>query len=89
GTGTSTGENPGTGTSTGENPGTGTNTSEKPGTNTNTNSKTPKASSVKEDKKAPRLLPETGGTPAWMISVAGGMMLFALGGMLLFRRRVK
>ncbi|MEH7463792.1 LPXTG cell wall anchor domain-containing protein, partial [Bacillus thuringiensis] len=81
GTGTSTGENPGTGTSTNENPGTGT--------NTNTNSKTPKASSVKEDKKAPGLLPETGGTPAWMISVAGGMMLFVVGGMLLFRRRVK
>ncbi|MEH6889277.1 LPXTG cell wall anchor domain-containing protein, partial [Bacillus sp. JJ864] len=60
---------------------------ENPGTNTN--SKPLEASSSKKGNKAPKLLPETGGTPEWMISVAGGMMLFVLGGMLLFRQRVK
>ncbi|MDC2865016.1 Cna B-type domain-containing protein [Bacillus sp. BP-3] len=58
-------------------------------TGTNTNSENPKAPSNKDNNKTTVLLPKTGGTPAWMISVAGGMMLFALGGMLLFRQRVK
>ncbi|MEH7016766.1 MULTISPECIES: LPXTG cell wall anchor domain-containing protein [Bacillus] len=54
--------------------------------NTNSDSKVPP---TKEDDKTTVLLPKTGGTPAEMISIAGGMILFVLGRILFFRQRVK
>ncbi|PGZ98158.1 hypothetical protein COE51_12165 [Bacillus pseudomycoides] len=64
-------------------------TVEVPKEDTNTNNKAPEVPSIKEDDKTTVLLPKTGGTPAEMISIAGGMVLFVLGGILFFRQRVK
>ncbi|WP_306202406.1 Cna B-type domain-containing protein [Bacillus sp. WLY-B-L8] len=58
-------------------------------TGTNTNSENPKAPSTKDNNKTTVLLPKTGGTPAEMISMIGGMVLFVLGGILFLRQRVK
>ncbi|WP_156107949.1 Cna B-type domain-containing protein [Bacillus sp. UNC322MFChir4.1] len=49
----------------------------------------PKDSSNKENDKTTVLLPKTGGTPAEMISIVGGMVLFVLGGILFARQRMK
>ncbi|MDC2866288.1 Cna B-type domain-containing protein, partial [Bacillus sp. BP-3] len=54
--------------------------------NTNSDIKVP---SNKENDKTTVLLPKTGGTPAEMISIVGGMVLFVLGGMLFARQRMK
>ncbi|MEH6889512.1 Cna B-type domain-containing protein [Bacillus sp. JJ864] len=56
------------------------------GPNTNSDSKVP---SNKENNKTTVLLPKTGGTPAEMISIVGGMVLFVLGGILFARQRMK
>ncbi|PEA53191.1 cell wall anchor protein, partial [Bacillus pseudomycoides] len=61
-------------------------------TNTNTNPNTNGDSKVlptKQNDKTTVLLPKTGGTPAEMISMVGGMVLFVLGGILFLRQRVK
>ncbi|MGG2017376.1 Cna B-type domain-containing protein [Bacillus sp. S10(2024)] len=54
--------------------------------NTNSDTKVP---SNKENDKTTVLLPKTGGTPAEMISIVGGMILFVLGGMLFARQQMK
>ncbi|PEA56645.1 hypothetical protein CON64_01655 [Bacillus pseudomycoides] len=54
--------------------------------NSNSN---PKVPSNKENDKSTILLPKTGGAPAEMISIVGGMVLFVLGGILFARQRIK
>ncbi|WP_242216995.1 Cna B-type domain-containing protein, partial [Bacillus cereus group sp. BfR-BA-01380] len=61
-------------------------TPEVPNENTNND---PKVPSNKENDKTTVLLPKTGGTPAEMISIVGGMVLFVLGGILFARQRIK
>ncbi|MEI4801064.1 Cna B-type domain-containing protein [Bacillus sp. FJAT-51639] len=61
-------------------------TSEVPNENTNND---PKVPFNKENDKTTVLLPKTGGTPAEMISIVGGMVLFVLGGILFARQRIK
>ncbi|MEH6891509.1 LPXTG cell wall anchor domain-containing protein, partial [Bacillus sp. JJ864] len=76
-----------------ESTGTSTNTGTSTSTNTDTGTKTsvenPKAPSTNGDNKTTVALPKTGGTPAEMISMVGGMVLFVLGGMLFRRQRAK
>ncbi|SFJ87129.1 LPXTG-motif cell wall anchor domain-containing protein [Bacillus sp. 71mf] len=65
-------------------------TPEVPKDNTNNDpNNDPKVPSIKENDNTTVLLPKTGGTPAEMISMVGGMVLFVLGGMLFLRQRVK
>ncbi|MFI8706900.1 Cna B-type domain-containing protein, partial [Bacillus sp. NPDC077411] len=61
-------------------------TPEVPNENTNND---PKVPFNKENDKTTVLLPKTGGTPAEMISIVGGMVLFVLGGILFARQRIK
>ncbi|ENQ3079634.1 Cna B-type domain-containing protein [Bacillus cereus] len=49
----------------------------------------PKVPSNKENDKTTVLLPKTGGAPAEMISIVGGMVLFVIGGILFARQRIK
>ena len=69
-------------------PNTNTETDKDPNTNTSTNSD-PRVPSNKQNDKTTVLLPKTGGAPAEMISIVGGMVLFVLGGMLFARQRMK
>ncbi|SFJ66911.1 MULTISPECIES: Cna B-type domain-containing protein, partial [unclassified Bacillus (in: firmicutes)] len=62
--------------------------SKDPNINTNTNND-PKVPFNKENDKTTVLLPNTGGAPAEMISIVGGMVLFVLGGILFARQRIK